>query len=94
VAVVKHRHLDIFQGGSPREQVEALKDEADLFIADVGERIPVKRGNINAIQPVTAAVGRSRQPMVFIKVDLPEPLEPMTATNSPGMISSETPRTA
>ena len=28
-------------------------------------------------------VGRSRQPRMFIRVDLPEPLEPMNATNSP-----------
>ncbi len=28
-------------------------------------------------------VGTSRQPRMFIAVDLPEPLGPMTATNSP-----------
>jgi len=32
--------------------------------------------------------------MVFIKVDFPEPLAPMIATNSPGKMSSVTPRTA
>src|ERR1019366_6088994 len=31
---------------------------------------------------------------MFINVLLPEPLEPMMATNSPGKISSEIPRTA
>src|SRR2546423_10745410 len=31
---------------------------------------------------------------MFIKVDLPEPLEPISATNSPWPISIETPRTA
>ena len=31
---------------------------------------------------------------MFINVLLPEPLEPMMATNSPGKISSDTPRTA
>ncbi len=40
------------------------------------------------------ALGRSRQPRIFIKVDLPEPLAPINATNSPRWISSETPRTA
>ena len=32
--------------------------------------------------------------MMFIIVDLPEPLAPMMATNSPGSISRVTPRTA
>ena len=39
-------------------------------------------------------VGLSRQPSMFIRVDLPEPLAPIRATNSPRWISSETPRTA
>ena len=37
-------------------------------------------------------VGRSRQPMMFIVVDFPEPDAPMIATNSPSRIVSETPR--
>src|SRR6267154_1008482 len=32
--------------------------------------------------------------MMFIKVDFPEPLAPIMATNSPAFISDETPRTA
>ena len=32
--------------------------------------------------------------MIFINVDLPEPLAPMMATNSPGWIVGETPRGA
>src|SRR5438067_13401673 len=32
--------------------------------------------------------------MMFIIVDLPEPLAPMNATNSPGSTRKETPRTA
>src|SRR5215470_11815968 len=31
---------------------------------------------------------------MFIRVDLPEPLAPINATNSPRLISSDTPRTA
>jgi hypothetical protein len=31
---------------------------------------------------------------MFMSVDLPEPLAPINATNSPCLISSETPRTA
>ena len=32
--------------------------------------------------------------MMFMKVDLPDPDAPMMATNSPGSMSSETPRNA
>ncbi len=32
--------------------------------------------------------------MVFISVDLPEPLGPITATNSPRSIESDTPQSA
>src|SRR5665811_1900130 len=39
-------------------------------------------------------VGLSRQPMMFISVDLPEPEEPMIATRSPASIDTETPRSA
>src|ERR1019366_9146097 len=35
-------------------------------------------------------VGRSRQPRMFIRVDLPEPDGPMIATKSPRRICSET----
>ena len=36
-------------------------------------------------------MGRSRQPMMFIRVDLPDPDGPMMATISPASICSETP---
>ncbi len=39
-------------------------------------------------------LGTSRQPMMFISVDLPEPDAPMMATNSPRATVSETPRRA
>ena len=39
-------------------------------------------------------VGSSRQPTIFMNVDLPEPEAPMTATNSPAGTSVETPRSA
>src|ERR1041384_6169770 len=40
------------------------------------------------------AVGVSRQPNRFIKVDLPEPDGPIIATNSPRRMSQLTPRSA
>src|SRR4051812_44380559 len=39
-------------------------------------------------------VGTSRQPRMFINVDLPEPEEPITATYSPASTRSDTPRRA
>src|SRR6185312_9620427 len=39
-------------------------------------------------------VGRSRQPRMCIRVDLPEPEGPVTARNSPSWTSSDTPRNA
>ena len=39
-------------------------------------------------------VGTSRQPMMFISVDLPDPEAPMIATKSPRSTTSETPRSA
>ena len=55
MAVVKHRHLDVFQRRRAREQVETLEDEADFFVADIRQRIPVERGNVNAIEQIIAA---------------------------------------
>jgi hypothetical protein len=57
VAVVKHRHFDIFQRRRARKQVETLKDEADFFVADIREGIAVERGNVNAIQQIMTAAG-------------------------------------
>src|SRR5450759_714117 len=39
-------------------------------------------------------VGRSRQPMMFIMVDLPDPDDPIMATNSPRSIETLTPCSA
>ena len=40
------------------------------------------------------SVGTSRQPIMFISVDLPEPLGPMIATKPPLPIDSVTPASA
>ena len=40
------------------------------------------------------ALGRSRQPMTFMNVDLPDPEGPITATSSPRAISTLTPSSA
>ena len=40
--VVQQRQLDVAQGRGARQQVEALEDEADLQITDIGQRILVQ----------------------------------------------------
>jgi len=45
--VVKHWHLDIFQRGRARQQVEALKDKTDFFVADVRQRVAIARALVN-----------------------------------------------
>src|SRR5262245_61666912 len=59
---------------------------ASWFLESVETSIPSSR-----YRPL---VSRSRQPMMFIIVDLPEPDGPITATNSPLRTSNDTPRNA
>ncbi len=56
-AVVDEGELDVVQGGGAGEQVEGLKDEADLLVADAGELVVVERGDVVAVEPVAAAGG-------------------------------------
>ena len=42
LVAVEHRQLHVLQGGGAGEQVEALEDEADLLVADIGEFVPVQ----------------------------------------------------
>ena len=83
VPVVEHRHLDVFQRRRAGKQVEALKDKADFLVAHIGQLVAVEGGNVNAVQPVMPAGRPVQAPIMFIIVDLPEPLAPMMATNSP-----------
>jgi hypothetical protein len=62
-----------------------------------------KQSALVAVEPVSTArplkrnepmVGTSRQPMMFIAVDLPEPDGPMTATKSPSLTSRSMPLSA
>ena len=36
-AIVEQRQLDVFESGSAREEIEALEDEAELLIAQIGK---------------------------------------------------------
>jgi hypothetical protein len=53
-----------------------------------------KRETSRPFMRYVPAVGRSRQPIRCMKVDFPDPDGPVSATNSPGSIDSETPRSA
>jgi hypothetical protein len=81
-AVVDERQLDVVQSGGAGQQVEGLEDEADFLVADAGQFVVVERADELAVEPVVALAGESRQPIRFMKVDLPEPEGPMMATYS------------
>ena len=51
---IKHRQFDVFKGGSAREQIESLKNEADFLVTNVSEFIAAKFGDVDAIQEVCA----------------------------------------
>lgn len=52
---VEERELDVFPRGGAREQVKTLKNETELVIANVGELIALKFGNVDAIEEKSAA---------------------------------------
>ena len=83
-AVVQQRQLDVVERRGAREQVEALEDEAELLVSEVGELI-ARSGRRRACRRASTqpAVGVSRQPRMFMSVDLPEPDAPMIAIISP-----------
>jgi hypothetical protein len=58
-ATVQHGKLDILERRRAREEIEALKNEAELLIPDVGQFVLVELGDIDAVK----AVGASRGPV-------------------------------
>jgi hypothetical protein len=94
LAAVQQRQLDILQRRGARQQVEALEDEAEVTAAQPGALVAVQLLHRTPRNRYSPLVGVSRQPRMFMAVDLPEPLGPITATNSPGMMRRLTPRSA
>ena len=81
---VDERQLDVLEGARAGEQVEALEDEADGPVAHLRELAAAEARDLVAVERRSLPlVGRSRQPRMFMSVDLPEPDAPMMATNSP-----------
>jgi hypothetical protein len=93
-AAIHERQLHVLERGGARQQVEALEHEADEAVADDGARVVAAKRDVDAVERILPAEGRSRQPMMFIMVLLPEPLVPTIATNSPRAMVSVTSRSA
>ena len=92
---VEQRQFDVLQRAGARQQVELLKHESDLLVADLGQFVAVELADtLMPSSRYVPEVGLSRQPRMFISVDLPDPDGPMMATNSPRSISSEMPFSA
>ena len=51
---VEQRQLDVLGRPRPRQQVEALEDEADLGVADLGPLVAVEPRDVDAVEPVAA----------------------------------------
>ncbi len=53
-AVIDQWQLDVVEGSGAGEQIEGLKDEADLLVADAGELVVVQLADQLAVEPVFA----------------------------------------
>ena len=51
---VEHGQLDILQCRSAREQVKGLEDESNVLIAEAGQLVAVKPGDIHPVQQIAA----------------------------------------
>ena len=85
-AGVDEGDFHVFQQGQLGQQIVLLEDEAQLLVPDGrqlhGGSSCRRRWPSRQYWP---SVGTSRQPMMFMQVDLPEPDWPTMATNSPGL---------
>ena len=76
--------LDVVSHRQVGDQVEELEDESDLAAAQPGAARLAGLVDALAVQARSRPlVGGSRPPRRFSSVDLPQPLGPVTATNSP-----------
>ena len=94
LAAIEQRQLDVLERRRAREQIEALEHEAEVVPAQ--QRALIARQRSRRARPGTdTRPGRHIETAEDIhQVDLPEPLGPMIATNSPSSIRRSTPRKA
>jgi hypothetical protein len=93
-AAVDQRLRHVVERARARQQVKALEDEADLLVAHARQVVAGHGRDLASVEPVLAAARRSRQPTMFIMVDLPEPEAPMKATISLRPMCRSTPCSA
>src|SRR5574341_943207 len=55
--IVHHRQLDVLQRRCARQEIEALKDETDLAVADMGPLVRRKRTYFAVVEKVTPPRG-------------------------------------
>ena len=77
-----------------RQQVEELKDEADVVAAQPGELRRRHAGDLRPSIVTDPSVGLSSPARMCMSVDLPEPDGPMTAVSRPRSMSTDTSRSA
>ena len=88
------RQRDVLGGRQRRQQVVGLEDEADAVAAELRELALARPSSAMPSMATLPEVGVSSPAMMCMRVDLPEPDGPMTATNSPWCSATETPRRA
>ena len=99
-AEIGERQFDVLFHIELVDEVETLKDEAYLSLADGRALVLMQSGHLFVAKPVLArggvveesedVVGLSRSPRMLRSVDLPQPEGPMMATNSPSLTSNDT----
>ena len=93
--VVEQGELDILAHAKLVDEIEALEDEADVALAEVGELGLGQAGDLGAVEDVGAARSGCRAcRSTLSRVDLPQPDGPMIATNSPSATSRKMPSSA
>jgi hypothetical protein len=81
----QQRELDILSGCENGNEVEGLKDEADLFPAQVGKPTGAQGSGVGAFNADAATGGPVDAADQVSSVDLPLPLGPAMARNSPAL---------
>ena len=83
------------RGGVARHQVERLKDKPNAAVADVCQGVVIERAHVLSSEVIRPEVGVSKQPSMFMRVDLPEPDGPIRAVYTPlADTSNDNPRRA
>ena len=81
-ALVIQRKRDVFQGSFVTDQIEALKNKTQKVASVAGCGFSDRPSMFCPLSMYEPSSKSSNSPKTLSKVDLPEPLEPMMATNS------------